>query len=176
LLHKVVNLTNGQSASLSWVEKEDIPQIIEVLNSIIREEKYWLDEKELTNLETEQYIEMGNKTGMRYLVAGIEGKIVGGAVLSPGNGKEAHVAQFSVFIHKDFRGLGLGTILTKELIEVAEISGLESVQLFVFSTNKRAIHVYKKCGFKICGKLSRDIKFSDGTYADRIIMELLLKR
>jgi L-amino acid N-acyltransferase YncA len=171
-----MNLKNGQSASLSWVEKEDIPQITEVLNSIIREEKYWLDEKELTNLETEQYIEMGNKTGTRYLVARIEGKIVGGAVLSPGNGKEAQVAQFSVFIHKDFRDLGLGTILTKELIEVAEKSGLESVQLFVFSTNKRAIQVYKKCGFKICGKLSRDIKFSNGTYADRIIMELLLER
>jgi L-amino acid N-acyltransferase YncA len=158
------------------VEREDIPQINEVLNSIIREEKYWLDEKELTNLETEQYIETGNKTGMHYLVARIEGKIVGGAVLLPGNGKEAHVAQFSVFIHKDFRYLGLGTLLTKELIEVAEKSGIESVQLFAFSTNKRAIYVYKKCGFKICGKLTRDIKFSNGTYADRIIMELLLER
>jgi L-amino acid N-acyltransferase YncA len=172
----VVNLTSGQSASLSWVEKEDVPQIVEVLNSIIKEEKYWLDEKELTSLETEQYIEMGNKTGMHYLVARIKGKIVGGAVLSPGNGKEAHVAQFCVFIHKDFRDLGLGTLLTKELIEVAGKSGLESVQLFAFSTNKRAIHVYKKCGFKTCGKLTRDIKFSNGTYADKIIMELLLER
>jgi L-amino acid N-acyltransferase YncA len=158
------------------VKKEDIPQIIEVLNSVIREEKYWLDEKELTNLETEQYIEIGNKTGMHYLVARIEGKIVGGAVLLPSNGKEAHVAQFCVFVHKDFRDLGLGTIFAKELIEVAEKSGLESVQLFAFSTNKRAIHVYKKCGFKICGKLTRDIKFSNGTYADKVIMELLLER
>ena len=171
-----MNLTNGQNASLSWVKKEDVPQIIQVLNSIIREAKYWLDEKELTNLETEQYIEMGNKTGMHYLVARIEGKIVAGAVLSPGSGKEAHVAQFCVFIHKDFRDLGLGTILTKELIKVAEKSGLESIQLFTFSTNKRAIHVYKKCGFKTCGKLTRGIKFSDGTYADRIIMERLLER
>ncbi|MGA2384899.1 MAG: GNAT family N-acetyltransferase [Candidatus Bathyarchaeia archaeon] len=157
------------------MEKEDAPQINEVLNSVIREEKYWLDQKELTNLETEQYIEMGNKTGMRYLAAKIGGKIVGGAVLSPGTGKEAHVAQFCVFIHSDFRGLGLGTILAKELIEVAEKSGLESVQLFVFSTNKRAIHVYKKCNFKICGKFTRDIRFSDGTYADKINMELRLK-
>jgi L-amino acid N-acyltransferase YncA len=171
-----MSLTNGQSALLSWVEKEDIPQINEVLNSIIREEKYWLDEKELTNVETEQYIEMGNRTGMHYLVARIKGKIVGGAVLSPGTGKEAHVAQFCVFIHKDFRDSGLGTILTKELIEVAEKSGLESVQLFAFSTNKRAIHVYKKCGFETCGKLTRGIKFSNGTYTDKIIMELLLKR
>ena len=135
-----------------------------------------MDEKELTSLETEQYIEMGNKTGMRYLVARIEGKIVGGAVLLPGNGKEAHVAQFCAFIHKGFRDLRLGTIFTKELIEVAKKSGLESVQLFTFSTNERAIHVYKECGFKICGKLTRDIKFSNGTYADRIIMELLLER
>jgi RimJ/RimL family protein N-acetyltransferase len=150
--------------------------MVEVLNSVIREEKFWLDEKELTNLETEQYIEMGKKTGMHYLVARIGGRIVGGAVLSSGTGKEAHVAQFCVFIHKNFRDLGLGTILTKEIIEVAQKIGLESVQLFAFSTNKRAIHVYKKCGFKICGRLTRDIRFSDGTYADRIIMELLLER
>jgi len=62
----------------------------------------------------------------------------------------------------------------KEFIEVAKRSGFEILQLSAFSTNKRAMHVYRKCGFKKCGKLTRDIKFADGTYADRVMMELLL--
>ena len=38
-----------------------------------------------------------------------------------------------------------------------------------------AVHIYQKCGFKDDGRLKNGIKFLDGTYADEIIMELLLK-
>jgi ribosomal protein S18 acetylase RimI-like enzyme len=71
--------------------------------------------------------------------------------------------------------VGLGTELTKAFVEVAKEHGFEILRLSVFATNKRAFHVYKKCGYKECGKLSHDIKFLDGTYTDRILMELPLR-
>jgi L-amino acid N-acyltransferase YncA len=170
-----VTLNNGQTASLSWLEEDDLPEVAEAINSVIREEKYLLMDKEITDLEFERmwFLE-GKETGMRYLVAKVNGKVVGGASLTPFTGKRAHVAEFGIYILKNYRTLGLGTILLKEFIEVAQKSRFEVIQLSVFSTNKGAMHVYRKCNFKRCGKLTHDIKFTDGTYANRIMMELPL--
>ena len=172
-----MSLNNGQKASLSWLQEADLPQVIAAVNSVIREDKYLLAEKEITGLESEvRWFQMAEASGMRYLLARVNGTVVGGANLMPLKGKRAHIAEFGVFVIKSHRNLGLGTALLEEFIEIARKSGCQIVQLSAFSNNKRALHVYRKCGFKRCGKLTRDIKFADGTYADRIIMEQLLSR
>ena len=112
---------------------------------------------------------------MLYLVARIEDKVAGGASIHPQTDKQAHVAQFGIFICDGYRDLGLGTAMLKEFIEIAEKRGFEILQLSVFANNTRAFYVYKNCGFKEIGRLSRDIKFRDGEYPDRILMELPLK-
>jgi L-amino acid N-acyltransferase YncA len=168
-------LNNGQAASLSWLEEKDLPELVEVLNSVIREKTYLLMDQEITDLNSErEWFQKSTEAGRRILVARVDSKLVGAASMSVFKGKQAHVAQFGIYIAKGFRNRGLGTILINELIDVARKSGVEVVQISAFSTNKRAVHVYQKCGFKKCGKLTRDVKFADGTYADRIMMELLL--
>ncbi|MEM2102455.1 MAG: GNAT family N-acetyltransferase [Candidatus Bathyarchaeia archaeon] len=107
--------------------------------------------------------------------ARVDGKIVGGASIHPFTDKRSHVAEFGIFIRDGYRNVGLGTALTKTFVEVAKKRKFEILQLFVYATNKRAFQVYKKCGYKECGKLSRDVKFLDGTYTDRILMQQLLK-
>jgi len=59
--------------------------------------------------------------------------------------------------------MGLGTELTRAFVEAAKKHGFEILQLSVYAINKRALHVYKKCGYKEYGKLSHDIKFLAGT-------------
>jgi len=113
---------------------------------------------------------------MSYLVARVDGKLVGGASIHPRTEKRAHVAEYGIYIREGYRDSGLGTALTRELIETAKKQRLEILQLSVYATNKRAFHVYKKCGFRECGKLTRGIKFLDGTYTDIILMELPLTR
>ncbi len=174
LLYKNVALKNGKAASLSWFGRDDIDEVVEVLNSVIHENKYLLMNQDVGRSDSEKYLDDGNTKGMRYLVARVDGKVAGGASIIPGANKEAHVVQFGIFVHKNYRNNGLGTILITELTEVARKSGFEIIQLSVFSTNKRAMHVYQKCGFKECGKLTCDIKYENGTYADRIMMELFL--
>ncbi len=173
--YKTAALKNGRTAHLSWLEEPELPELVEALNSVIREQRYLLQLREIHDLLAEQrwFLET-REEGMRYLVAKLEGKIVGGATLTPLTGKREHIAEFGIFITQSYRNLGLGTILTKALIEVSRKSGFEIIQLSLFSNNKRARHVYKKCGFKKAGKLTDDIKFPDGTYTDTIIMEKIL--
>jgi len=47
--------------------------------------------------------------------------------------------------------------------------------LSVLGSNKRAQHVYKKCGFKYLGKIKRGVKMLNGIYTDNIIMNTLPK-
>jgi len=177
LSYKTVALKNGQVASLSWLQEADLGEVVAAVNTVIHEDKYLLMDCQITDLEAElSWFRQSAESGMRYLIARVNGKVIGGASLIPFKGKRAHIAEFGVYILKSHRNLGLGTIFLKEFIEVATENRFQIIQLSTFSTNRRALHVYKKCGFRKCGKLSRDIKFGDGTYTDRILMELLLPR
>jgi RimJ/RimL family protein N-acetyltransferase len=176
MVYKTVRLTDGRTATLDWLREDDLPEVLEALNSVIREGKYLFMNNEITDMEEERrWFERSIKEGMLYLIARVEGKVVGGASIHPHTDKRAHVAEFGIYIRDGYRNLGLGTILTKTFIEIAKKKGLEILQLSVYATNKRAFHVYKKCGYKECGRLIRDVKFLDGTYTDRILMELPLK-
>jgi RimJ/RimL family protein N-acetyltransferase len=175
MVYKTVKLKDGRTAKLEWLKEEDLPEVVEALNSVIREGKYLFMDNEITDMEEERrWFERGTKAGMLYLVTRVDGKVVGGASIHPHTDKRSHVAEFGIFIRDAYRNLGLGTTIVKMFIEIAKKRGFEVLQLSVYATNKRAFHVYKKCGYKKCGKLTKDIKFLDGTYTDRILMELIL--
>jgi RimJ/RimL family protein N-acetyltransferase len=177
MVYKTVELTDGRKGTFDWLKKEDIPEVVEVLNDVIKESRYLFMNIQITDMEKElQWFERGTKEGMLYLTARVDGKVVGGASIHPQTDKHKHVASYGIFIGRDYRNLGLGTLLTKELIEIAKKQELEILQLTVYASNERAFHVYKKCGFREAGRLTNGIKFLDGTYTDEILMELLLKQ
>ena len=121
-------------------------------------------------------VRAGNERGMLYLTARVDGKLVGGASIHPQTDKHTRIASYGIFIGKNYRDLGLGTLLTKEFGEIAKKQELEVLQLSVCANDERAFQVCKKCGFEEAGSLTKGIKFLDGTYTDEIIMELPLKQ
>lgn len=52
------------------------------------------------------------------------------------------------------------------LISAAGEYGFEQLELEVVTENRRAISLYQKMGFRICGTLPDNMKYKDGTYAD----------
>ena len=177
MVYKTVELNDGRKATLDWLTKEDALEIVEVLNDVIKESRYLFLNDPITDMEKQlEWFEQRTKEGMLYLTVRVDGKLVGGATLNSKTDKHRHIASYGIFIGKNYRNLGLGTLLTKEFVEIARKRGFEILQLTVYATNERAFHVYKKCGFKEAGRWTKGVKFLDGTYADEIIMELPLKR
>ena len=176
VVYKTVELTDGRTATLNWLKKKNLPEMVRVLNDVIKEGRYLFMNNLITNMEKElQWFEQGTKEGMMYLTASVDGKLVGGASIHPKTDKHTHIASYGIFLSKDYRNLGLGTLLTKELVEIAKQHDFEILQLSVYATNERAFHVYKKCGFKEAGTWIKGVKFPDGIYTDEILMELHLK-
>lgn len=79
------------------------------------------------------------------LLAWREGRVVGHAAVVPDPGDRS--GEFVIFVHQDFRNLGIGTELTHAVLEWAKKSLYHSIWLTVANTNYIAIKLYKKIGF-----------------------------
>lgn len=130
---------------------------------------------EQTVIETINTLEDAQK-GI-YLVAEIEGNIIGHAFLQPLHLKSiSHVAQLTIAVHQGSQEKGIGTALMKQLIEWAKYSkSIEKIELNVRATNKRAIALYKKMGFAEEGRLKKRLKINQDVYIDDILMALHVK-
>lgn len=111
------------------------------------------------------------------LVAVCNGKIVGGTGVSvvKNHLKYQHRANVGISIMSEFCNGGLGSALLETAIKQAGKNGFEQLELGVFSDNRRAIHVYEKCGFVQVGIIPRAYKLKDGTYRDEVQMVYLLE-
>lgn len=76
-------------------------------------------------------------------------------------------------LHEDWRGQGLSTIAYEHFIPyLFEKYNLHKISLEVLETNKRAIKLYNKLGFKKEGIKRDDVLKSNG-YVNSIIMSIL---
>ncbi len=80
------------------------------------------------------------------IVAEKDGRIVGHLVIVP---TEDGKVDLTIFIHQDYQNRGLGQEMMRLIIDYCKKAGFKGIMLVTERTNARAIHVYKKMGFKI---------------------------
>ncbi len=80
------------------------------------------------------------------IVAEKDGKIVGHLVIVP---TEDNKVDLTIFIHQDYQNRGIGQEMMKLIIDYCKKAGFDGIMLVTERTNSRAIHVYKKLGFKV---------------------------
>lgn len=84
-----------------------------------------------------------------------------------------HKAELGITIHDDYQNMGIGTALLKHIIKVARTKKLKKIQLNVDINNDQAIHLYKKAGFLIEGKLCKE-SYVNRKYRDEYRMAFFL--
>ena len=83
-----------------------------------------------------------------------------------------HRGTLGISIRKGFRGRGIGTALITEIIEASR-GKFESIELTVLSSNKTAVKLYEKFGFRKIGTIPNAVK-RGGRYFDEDLMYLRL--
>ncbi len=84
-------------------------------------------------------------------------------------------ATLHIMIGNEGQGKGAGTFAVRAMCEHAFINyGLHRIELDVLAENKRAQHVYEKCGFVQEG-VRRQAVFKNGKYTDMLMYSLLNK-
>jgi L-amino acid N-acyltransferase YncA len=109
------------------------------------------------------------------LVAEHEDQVVGWASLNRYNARAAydHVADFSVYIERGWRGKGIGRQLLDRLIEQARAIGFHKMVLAAMAYNDAGIALYTRAGFTRVGVFHEQGQL-DGKWVDVVIMEKLL--
>jgi RimJ/RimL family protein N-acetyltransferase len=76
---------------------------------------------------------------------------------------------WGMYVRRDQRGHGVGTALTRAVLEQAAADGIEIVGLSCLTANAAARAVYEKCGFVAYGIERRALK-TDDRYFDEVLM------
>lgn len=106
------------------------------------------------------------------LVAILNERVVGWAALSPVSGRCVYggVAEISVYVGSEYRGMGIGNRLLNELMILSENKGIWTLQAGILAENKPSIRLHEKAGFRVVGVRERLGKLN-GAWKDIVLME-----
>ena len=112
-----------------------------------------------------------------YLVAEISGKPIGFLEFYVDERRRlAHSGTFTLFIKKQYRLRGVGTLLLGSLIDWGQANpAVEKILLTLLSNNAPAVALYRKMGFEIEGRRSGAVKMAPEIYLDEILMARSVK-
>lgn len=115
----------------------------------------------------------GHITSCRLVARSVENNILGWVALSPTSSRcvYAGVAEVSIYIGENYRGLGIGKNLFNRLIKRSEEEGFWTLQSGIIRENTASIELHKKCGFKLVGIREKIAKMSNGVWHDVAFME-----
>ena len=132
----------------------------------LTQEKKWLEEQ-LRKIKSRKSV---------YLIAEANDMVIGTTQVFLNEGRGEHVGNFGIIIKKGYRGIGLGSYLTGEVIKLAQNKlkpKPKIIKLDVFPINKPAIGLYTKYNFKKVAVIPKQREYKGKLY-DEIVMLLYL--
>ena len=112
--------------------------------------------------------------GMAKLVAELDDQVVGALSIRPGRfgQKDRHWCSLGMWVVPAGRGLGVGSALLSAALAWARSQSFERVVVEVFSSNERAIELYRRFNFVPEGRQKRMFLLPGIGYVDNILMAL----
>ena len=143
---------------------EDLPQMIEIWNEVVREGIAFPQEDELDPKTGHDFFASQTHCG----VAVEGGRVLGLYILHPNNvGRCGHICNASYAVASSARGKGVGRMLVEDCMEQGAAHGFRVLQFnAVVASNEPARHLYEKLGFVQLGTIPGGFRMPDGTYAD----------
>lgn len=168
-------LKNGKKITIRTALAKDASQVVKLMKGVIKEGPFTLYESDeyrsTAKSEAKRIKRFKDAPGKIYLVAEMRNEIAGFISFDNWDTRRtAHTGLFSIFLKKKFRGTGIGRLLINSMLNWGKHNPVnKKISLAVFSTNKNAIALYKKLGFRREGCCPRDM-IINGKYVDSILM------
>ncbi|WP_445491030.1 GNAT family N-acetyltransferase [Niallia sp. 03133] len=137
------------------IQEPDLPEILEIYNDAILNTTAIYDYTPHTLEDRKKWYKQKREAGFPILVMEEDNKVVGFATYGTFRPWPAfkYSIEHSVYVHKDARKKGIGTILLKELISIAEKEGYKTIVAGIDADNEKSIIVHKKLGFYHSGTI-----------------------
>jgi L-amino acid N-acyltransferase YncA len=111
--------------------------------------------------------------GLPWLVAEVEGRVLGYAYANHFRPRLAYrfCVEDSIYLHKDARGKGLGTLLLAELMAGCEVAGARQMLAVIGdSDNAGSIGVHRRLGFEPVGVM-KSVGWKFDRWLDVVVMQ-----
>ena len=156
---------------------DDAQAICRIYNQGIEDRVATLETELRTPEERRQWLAARSPRHPVIVAEAADGVIAGWGSLNVFNAREAYrfVADLSIYVDRDHRGKGVGSVLLHRLLELGRELGYHKLVLSAFPTNASGMALYTKLGFRTVG-VYEEQGLLDGRWVDTIIMEKLLDR
>ncbi|NRD44864.1 GNAT family N-acetyltransferase [Corallococcus exiguus] len=110
------------------------------------------------------------------LVAEENGRVVGCAATRAHSSREcyADIADFSLFVAKDVRGMGVDELLLKALLKAAEGAGFHKLTTCVLANQSHTLKLFERLRFTTVGTHEKHARV-DGAWHDVVVVEKFLR-
>ncbi|MFX1454835.1 MAG: GNAT family N-acetyltransferase [Promethearchaeota archaeon] len=178
-MKRILELKNGEQIVIRHLSKSDIEGVWNNFNEVVDEGIYlpvffpvrsqlekdsWYH-----NIKSEKEIcIVAENKNLR-----IPYNIIGQCEISNSNWDAAlHVGILGIIVKREYRDLGIGfNLIDVAIRESKTLNNKEKITLSCFLSNKRAIHLYEKLGFKRVGIRQKQF-FMESKFYDEVLMEL----
>lgn len=170
-------LKDGREAAIRSPREEDAPQMLQFMRTAFGQTEFLLRYPEefagLTpEAEAKFFASLNDSPCGAMPVCFVDGQIVGNCQISwQQRIKIRHRASVAIAVLQEFWGLGIGTKLFEQMIEIAQNdTELLQLELDYVEGNSRARALYEKMGFRITGVKPNAIRLKDGTLLNEYSM------
>ncbi|WP_428658999.1 N-acetyltransferase family protein [Runella sp.] len=156
-------------------KSRDLPVILDIMNEAILNTTSMYAYDAHTNATLHQWFIKKRLDKMPIFVCEVDHKAV--AYSSFDTFRICDAYKFSVenaiYVHKDFRGRGIGKQLLNTLIDRAKKDGYHTMIAGIDSSNQGSYHFHEQLGFTEMGRF-REVGYKFGRWLDLVFMQLML--
>ena len=162
---------DGKRILLRRATRRDIRDIVRLWQALADERKY-IGTDRVTVEQKSRWVKSIRDRGVLWVLAELESDLVGSLSLARyrDSEKTRHVRNLAMGVAREYRGMGVGTALMDYAVRWARRQrSVKKIVLSVFSTNTKAIALYRKFGFAYEGRRKKQFLIQ-GKYVDEIMM------
>lgn len=166
-----------EGINIRSAETKDLEGILDIWNHEIQNTSAIFDDEPKDLEFVTKWFQERNQKKFPVLVAEKGSQILCYATYGTFRAKPGYniTVEHSIYAHPDYRGMGIGRLMMRELIRIAKEQKIENMIAVIDGSNYKSIRFHERFGFFECGRMERvAIKF--GKHLDAVIMQLQLNR
>jgi ribosomal protein S18 acetylase RimI-like enzyme len=168
---KETKLKDGTKVLLRPMVAEDLDALYEFFKAVSEEEARYLRDDVKSRLLIESWAKNLDYSRTLPILAIKDDIIIADATINRRrSGWKWHLGTVRIFVHKDYRNLGLGELMVDELARIAYRLGIEKLILEIPDTNIAVINAFTKAGFHRAALIPNMVKDRQNMPVDLAVM------
>lgn len=170
----VVRLEDGTRVLLRPLLPDDGPRLLNLFSEATAEDVIYLKDDVHDRDIVLSWIERLDYSRVLPLVAVVDNEIVGDVSIHFHTGPTRHIGRVRIFLSRDYRRRGLGSVMLGEIVELGKRFELQQLLAEIVVEQTQVVKAFQKLGFSLESHYRDYFMTPDGVTHDMAILRLPL--